>query len=448
MEGANLKISFAMPKFTSIIVILIIAVTMTLFAGCVDNKVLQGQENEAATITVAPSGTAASGGSETSTVPAAPTGSVSVTPSVPGDVNETAVPAQVQPTQPATTGSNGDVQKPVKPPVKVKALYLTGWTVGSNKNVQHYTELAKRTEINSYVIDIKDDDGYVGYKSEVPEVVNSKAYKVKYDVDSVIRQFHESGVYIIGRIVCFKDPVYSSKNPDLAIRKSDGGLWKENGKVSWLNPYKKENWDYIIKIAKEAVEKGFDEIQFDYVRFPSVGKNTRIDYGITDKEKYEAINEFLAYAKKEMPDVIISADVFGIICESPGDTENIGQYLELIGKDIDYISPMVYPSHYALGQHVNGIKFAKPDFEPYGVVYNSLIKAKNRIKALPEGEYKAGMRPYLQDFTATWLGSGNYMKYGPEQVRQQIKAVYDAGYEEWILWDAGNTYSEGALLKE
>jgi hypothetical protein len=138
--------------------------------------------------------------------------------------------------------------------------------------------------------------------------------------------------------------------------------------------------------------------------------------------------------------------VFGIICESPADTEDIGQYLELIGKDVEYISPMVYPSHYAVGQVVNNVKFSKPDMDPYGVVYNSLIKAKNRISQA-EG-YKAQVRPYLQDFTATWLGKGYYQTYGPTQVRQQIKAVYDAGYDEWILWDAGNTYSESALLVE
>jgi len=337
----------------------------------------------------------------------------------------------------------------VKKDIKVKALYLTGWTVGSSERVQHYIDLAKNTEINSYVVDIKDDDGYVGYESNVPAVREAGAWKKKYDVDSVLKAFHDNDIHVIGRLVCFKDPVYSQKNPSLAIKKTDGTLWKENlggGKyATWLNPYEKETWDYLISIAKEAVERGFDEIQFDYVRFPNGAKKVT-DFSRYNKEKYEAINEFLAYAKKELPGVVISADVFGIICESPADTEDIGQYLELIGKDIDYISPMVYPSHYALGQTVNGVTFAKPDFEPYAVVYNSLIKAKNRISAV-DG-YKADIRAYLQDFTASWLDTGYYKKYGPEEVRQQIQAVYDAGYEEWILWNAGNKYSESALLKE
>ena len=336
-----------------------------------------------------------------------------------------------------------------KKDLKVKALYLTGWTVGSSERVQHFIEVAKNTEINSYVIDIKDDDGYVGYESNVPAVREAGAWKNKYDVDSVIKAFHDNDVHIIGRLVCFKDPVYSSKNPSLAIKRTDGSLWKESlggGKyATWLNPYEKETWDYIISIAKEAVERGFDEIQFDYVRFPN-GIKKVTDFSRYNKEKYEAINEFLAYVKKELPDVPISADVFGIICESPADTEDIGQYLELVGKDIDYISPMVYPSHYAVGQTVNGVTFSKPDLEPYGVVYNSLIKAKNRIAQVED--YKADIRPYLQNFTASWLEAGYYKQYGPEEVREQIKAVYDAGYEEWIIWNPSNKYSEEAFEKE
>lgn len=336
-----------------------------------------------------------------------------------------------------------------KEKLEVKALYLTGWTVGSDERVQHYIDLAKTTEINSYVIDIKDDDGYVGYESDIQAVREIGAWKKKYDADKVLKAFHDNDVHIIGRLVCFKDPVLSSKKPELAVKNVNGGLWKEKidgGRtVSWLNPYNKDSWPYLIEIAKEAVQKGFDEIQFDYVRFPNGNKKV-MDFGSQTKEKYEAINEFLAYARKELPDVVLSADVFGIICESPADTEGIGQYLEKIGMDVDYLSPMVYPSHYADGQKVNGVQFMKPDLEPYGVVYNSLVKAKDRISQV-EG-YRADIRAYIQDFTASWLGKGYYQEYGAEQVKQQIKAIYDAGYKEWILWDAGNKYNEDAFEKE
>lgn len=350
---------------------------------------------------------------------------------------------------PTPTASPTPTPTPTPTPMptpKVKALYLTGWTAGSMSNVNHYIDLANKTEINSYVIDIKDDDGLVGYESQIPAVRENKAWQNKYDADKTIKAFKENNIYLIGRVVCFKDPVYSSKRPDLAVKNSSGGIWRDNKNLTWLNPYNKDSWPYLIDIAKEGIQKGFNEIQFDYIRFPNDGSKKSMNFGNTEIKKYEIIDEFLAYAKKEMPGVPISADVFGIILESPADFEDIGQNLEYVGLNIDYISPMVYPSHYAVGQKVNGVTFMKPDLDPYGVVYQSLVKAKERISKV-DG-YKAKMRPYLQDFTATWLGAGYYQEYGDTQVAQQIKAVYDAGYEEWILWDAGNKYREAIFKKE
>lgn len=356
-------------------------------------------------------------------------------------IPESVVNPSSQETGEATDNGN------VSPAIKVKALYLTGWTVGSTAKVDHYIELAKTTEINSYVVDIKDDDGNVGYESQVPEVKENGTWLKKYDPDKVLKAFHDNGVHVIGRIVCFKDPIYSIKRPDLAVKSTAGGLWKDRNKKTWLNPYNQDNWSYLVSIAKEAVEKGFDEIQFDYVRFPSDGKKSLMDFSGATMEKYQAINGFLAYAKQQMPDVVISADVFAIIFESPKDTEDIGQYLEYVGKDIDYISPMAYPSHYAYGQIINKVKFDAPDLEPYSVVYNTLVKGKTRLSAV--SDYKAKVRPYLQDFTAAWLRpKSKYQTYGVTQVQEQIKAVYDAGYEEWILWDPTNTYDEQAFSKE
>jgi len=327
-------------------------------------------------------------------------------------------------------------------------LYLTGWTAGSAARLDHFIQLAKSTEINTYVIDIKDEDGLVSYESSVKSVRDIGAWTKKYDVGKVIAKLHENNIHVIGRIVCFNDPVLSSKIPEYAIKTKSGAAWlskNSDGKlVSWVNPYETGAWDYLIDIAKEGIEKGFDEIQFDYVRFPS-GKNISMYFGANPPAKYQAIDEFLGRARKAMPDAILSADVFGIICESPADSENIGQNLEMIGKDLDYISPMVYPSHFAPGQIVNGVTFSIPDFKPYDVVYNSLIKAKNRISKITDG-YKAKIRPYLQDFTASYMPKGTFMEYGPVQVRQQISAAYDTGCQEWILWDAKNTYDESALL--
>ena len=412
-------------------VLMIVLASMLLFTGCVGNKL--GSSNTESTNQQSMS----SVNSQTQTT---------------GEVNnnittENTADTTKDSTNGSETESTVDAAENKKIAPKVKALYLTGWTAGSTTKVNHYIELAKNTEINSYVIDIKDDDGFVGYESQVPEVKANGTWKKKYNVDNALKAFHDNDVHIIGRLVAFKDPVYSIKRPDLAIKSINGGLWKDNKKLSWLNPYNKDVWAYLVSIAKEAVEKGFDEIQFDYVRFPSDGKKKEMNFSGIDQEKYKAISEFLAYAAAEMPGIPVSADVFGIIFESPADTEGIGQNLEDVGKDIAFISPMVYPSHYAYGQIVNKVEFAAPDLEPYKVVYNTLAKGKDRLSKV--SGYKANVRPYLQDFTASWLRpKTKYQEYGAVQVREQIKAVYDAGYEEWILWDSSNTYHEEAFLKE
>lgn len=327
--------------------------------------------------------------------------------------------------------------------VKAKGLYLTASSAGAR--LDHYIELANNTEINSYVIDVKNDYGIVSYESEVPLASEIGAIQKIYDVDEVIKKLHDNNIYAIARIVCFKDPILAQKKPEMAIKNPEGGLYVHN-KMNWVNPYNMDAWQYNIDLAKEALEKGFDEVQFDYIRFPDGKKSQMVFEGKDDREMYEVINDFLAYARKQLPNAILSGDVFAIILESPGDTEGIGQYFEYIGENLDYLCPMAYPSHYALGQIINNVKFPKPDLDPYGVVKNTLLKAKARYEKV-EG-HKPILRTYLQDFTATWIGAGNWQYYEDEQVRQQIQAVYDAGFEEWFLWDPMNNYREGALLKE
>ena len=340
--------------------------------------------------------------------------------------------------------------KPARPDftdIKAKGLYLTGWTVGDMKKVEKFVDIANETEINSFVVDIKDDDGYVGYESNIPSVREVKGWKNKYKVEPVIKAFHDNNIYVIGRIVCFKDPVLAKAKPELAIRNVNGNVWKDKDGRPWLDPYNEDSWPYIIEVAKEGVKNGFDEIQFDYVRFANDGDKRLMDFSkYSPKQKYEAINEFLDFAKKELPEVKVSADVFGIICESPADTEGIGQNLDTVGKKIDFLSPMVYPSHYAVGQIVNNVRFLKPDLDPYGVVYNTMLKAKSRIAQIQD--YKAKMRPYIQNFAAPWLGKGYYQPYRETQVKEQIKAIYDAGYDEWLVWEATNSYSLNAFSKE
>jgi len=379
---------------------------------------------------------------------------------VPGVADgENPVPEQSNNSQTDENKTTEDKQeKKEQKNIKVKAVYLTGVSAGSSKVLDHFIKLVNTTELNALVIDIK-EAGVVNYESNVPEVRDNKLYTKYYDADSVIKKLHDNNIYVIGRIVCFRDNGLASKRQDLAIKRPDGSLWREGKLGAWTNPYMEETWKYNIDIAKEAIDKGFDEIQFDYVRFPTA-KKSEISYGSNVPSKVDAISKFLKTAKKELGDgkgTVVSADVFGIICESVRDGQAIGQDLEKVGMHIDYISPMVYPSHYAnasprgmmgngYGQKVNGVLFTAPDLKPYEVVYNTLVKCKNRISQV--AGYNAKVRPYLQDFTATYLPKGYYQEYGAQQVRQQIKAVYDAGYDEWILWDGRNTYSEAVFEKE
>lgn len=344
---------------------------------------------------------------------------------------------EVKPT--STAGSLNVNQKRIK----AKGLYLTGSSAASR--LDHYIELANTTEINSYVIDVKDDYGIVSYDSKVPLASEIGAIEKLFDVDKLIKKLHDNNIYAIARIVCFKDPILAKAKPEMAIKSPGGGLYVHN-KMNWVNPYNKDAWQYNIDLAKEVLAKGFDEVQFDYIRFPDGKKSQMVFDGKDDRELYQVVNDYLAYARKELPNAILAGDVFAIILESPGDTEGIGQYFEHVGENLDYLCPMAYPSHYANGQIINNVKFSKPDLDPYGVIKNTLLKAKARYEKV-EG-HKPILRTYLQDFTATWIGSGNWQYYEDAQVRQQIQAVYDAGYEEWFLWDPMNKYREGAFKKE
>lgn len=337
---------------------------------------------------------------------------------------------------------------------KVKGIFVTGHSYAHPTKFDELLDLANRTEVNSMVIDVKDDGGMLSYKSDVPLAIEANVNDVVIMNDrdffaERMKKLIDNDIYPIARIVTFKDRVLGSARTDLAIKSNGGGVWRDNKGNTWLNPYNEESWEYPIQLAEEAALLGFKEIQFDYVRFPTDGNRGDINYGQAgeDKTKADAIKEFLAYARERLHDkgVKVSADVFGDIISVEGDS-TIGQQLELLGANTDILSPMVYPSHYGLGFY--GVAY--PDTKPYEIVNRAMEDAVKRLDSIPEDE-RAIIRPWLQDFSAPWLRNSygaNYITYGPEQVRAQIKATYDAGLEEWILWNAANRYTEGALEKE
>lgn len=367
------------------------------------------------------------------------------------------------------------------PPRVIKAVYATGWTAGGVKGLERMIDLIKSTELNAIIIDIKDYSGDLSYRTELSAVEEySKDRELKIlRPNAMIKRLHDEGIYVIARQTIFQDPVLAKARPDLALTSSSTGKqWLDNKKVMWVDSSSKEVWDYNIAIAKDALARGFDEINFDYIRFPSDGNLDDIIYpfwdGITLKRTI--IRDFWKYLRQALPDAKISADLFGLVTVNYGDV-GIGQNIEDAFHYFDAIAPMVYPSHYAPG--FNGYK--NPAEHPYGVVLRSMEEANQRLKVYKQNaaiststeKYlvkEPKLRPWLQDFD---LGAD----YDSEKVRAQIMATYvaegacekakapfdgaatstdssgflcdEAKLQEsggWMLWDPRNVYTKSALL--
>lgn len=336
-------------------------------------------------------------------------------------------------------------QYPNNPKVKVKGIYLTTYSAGGKK-LDELIELTKRTEINAFVIDVKDDDGHLLFPMKAGEKYAPKSNKKNMvkDISALMKKLKDNNIYTIARIVSFKDPTYTEAHPDRAIiYKNTGKPFTNSDNLTWATAYDRILWEYNIAVAKEAVAAGFNEIQFDYVRFPasSGGKlDSVLDYRNSKNEtKTQVIQEYLKYARKELSPLgaYISADVYGLVA-SVEDDMALGQYWEAISNVVDYICPMMYPSHY--GNGIYGLSI--PDAFPYETVYYGTADAVKRNKII---KTPAIIRPWIQDFTAAWVKG--HIKYGDKEVAEQIRALKENGVEEYLLWNATNRYSEGALRR-
>ena len=336
---------------------------------------------------------------------------------------------------------------------KVKGIYVTGPKAGS-AGMEDLIRLVEETELNAMVIDVKNDEGNVTFRltneeitQDIPvldRIVEMQA-GVRYirDIQTLMQELKDRNIYTIARIVCFKDPILAAAQPELALMKPDGKPVMDANGLAWVNPYRQEVWEYLTELAEMAADLGFDEIQYDYVRFPVGSDADAADYGV-DMEAYpkrQAIQDFLAYAGDRLHEkgCVVTADVFGTIIGSETDVQTVGQDYTALGQTVDAISPMVYPSHYANG--VFGLKV--PDANPYETVSAAMQGSVEELQGIPEAQ-RAVVRPWLQAFTATWVPG--HISYNGTQIREQIQAVYDAGYEEWILWNAANRYSSDGLL--
>lgn len=330
-------------------------------------------------------------------------------------------------------------------PVKVRGIYVSGPVAGIAK-MDTLIDLVDQTELNAMVIDIKNDEGKVTYKMQSEQVLEIDA-GVSYikDIDELVSKCKEKDIYLIARIVSFRDPYLAEQKPEWAVHTKDGEIFRDKSGLAWVNPYKREVWDYLVEIASQAGEAGFDEVQFDYIRFSTDIKEEEVDYGEESEnvDKIEIITEFTEYMyDKLVPQgIYVAADVFGTVIDKETDQEIVGQDYVQMAQHLDYICPMVYPSHYYSGSY--GISV--PDAEPYNTIYAAASASAQELEAVPESD-RAHVRPWIQGFTASWVPG--HISYGREQIRAQIKGAYDAGYDEWIVWNAAVNYQPEAFLSD
>ncbi len=325
----------------------------------------------------------------------------------------------------------------IKTPVPVKAIYMSSWVAGSKRLRDNLVKLIDTTEINSVVIDIKDYTGKVSFEvnNEELQKFNSSERRIT-DVKEFIGSLHDKGIYVIGRVSSFQDSYLVKTKPEYAVTDKAGKVWKDRKGISWLDVGAKPIWDYLALIGEEAYADGFDELNFDYIRFPSDGNMEDIAFPFSHgKVKSQALKEFFAFLdvtfhEKKIP---ISADLFGMTT-SNNDDLGIGQILGDALQHFDYVSPMVYPSHYP----DTFLGFAKPATKPYEVVKYAMDNAVKKANAASTTPSK--LRPWLQDFS---IGG---VTYTSDMVRAQMKATYDTGLDSWMLWNASNVYTQTALL--
>jgi len=322
-------------------------------------------------------------------------------------------------------------------PFHPKALYLSFYGIGERSLRESALKLIQETELNALVIDVKGDRGMISYKSSIPlasEIGAQRIITVR-DIEGLIKSLKGKGIYTIARIVVFKDNLLALGKSDLAVRTQRGEIWRDRENLAWVDPFKKEVWDYNINIAVEAAQYGFDEIQFDYVRFPDASA-PRFSMANIEENRVMAISGFLTEARQRLIpyNVFLATDIFGYVCWNFNDTF-VGQRLDALVPHVDYLSPMLYPSGFQYG--IPGYRI--PVGNPYEIVYLSLKRAQERTN-LPSIRF----RPWLQAFRDYAF---DRRPFNGKEIRDQIEAAGKFGSQGWMLWNPGNIYSAQGLKK-
>lgn len=328
----------------------------------------------------------------------------------------------------------------------VRGIFVSGYIAGS-ESMNELIDYVNTSGLNSMVVDVKEDMGDI--MMELPlenDIAEANSYTYT-EPETLMSQMEENQIYPIARIVAFKDSRLAQAAPELSFRNSDGSIWQNGRGENFVNPFLKEVWDYNVEIAIEAAKLGFKEIQFDYVRFPEGFEfyGESLDYDLGEYEDMEdagerrvaAVTDFVEYASEALEPygVDVGVDIFGYSA-THGPAEGIGQDFSQISENVDVISSMIYPSHWGPGSF--GIE--TPDTEPYQVI-DQYAQEENAV--LAELDNPPVSRPWLQDFTASYLGAGNYLNYDVAEIEAQIQGLKDNGIDEFLLWDASNQYTRG-----
>lgn len=325
------------------------------------------------------------------------------------------------------------------PAFRPKALYLSPYGIGDGRLRGDALRLIEQTELNALVIDLKGDRSIVPYPSAAYAAagLGPQAPITVQDMAALVRGLHERGLYLIARIVAFKDDRLARAHPEWAVRDVHGAIWHDREDLAWVDPMREQAWEFTLGVAEEAARLGFDEVQFDYVRFPDA-TGVHFAQPNTEERRVEAITAFLDAARARLAryNVFVAADVFGYVCWNENDTQ-IGQRIETLAGRLDYLSPMLYPSGFTFG--IPGHR--QPVAEPYEIVHQSLRRALQRT-GLPGVRF----RPWLQAFRDYAF---DRRAFGAHEIRAQIDAAEALGTDGWMLWNAGNRYdSDGLKLAE
>jgi hypothetical protein len=375
-----------------------------------------------------------------------------------GGVNSSSTTPDTKTEEKVLAASSTPIVKHLSTPEPLKGIYMSACVAATPSFRAKLVKLVEETELNAIVIDVKDFSGTVSFKTDNPLFKDNAGGGCRVaDMREFLQELYDKGIYRIARISAFQDLYMSKLKPDWAVKKNSDRsvVWKDGKGISFIDANSREMWEYLVALGEESHSIGFDELNFDYIRFPSDGNMKDIYYPKSDEiirsysnasstrsGKSAVMKGFFEYLKQNLADkgMVISADIFGMTTTNYDDL-NIGQLLEDAAANFNYVAPMVYPSHYPPG-FLGYNTVAAVNAHPYEIVKYSMDIAVKRLDAMvgtSTPSIRLKLRPWLQD--------NDYpVHYTPEMVRAQIQATYDSGLTSWMLWDAGNTYTRAALL--